>query len=303
MSSAVEVSARALLAQARPRTLLLPQRGIETAALEWGGGGPLALLHHANGFCKGVWAEIAVALAGNGWHVVAIDARGHGDSSKPEGPGAYAWDQFAEDLVAVGEHLVSERGGAPIELGIGHSFGGTSMIGAAARRPVLFQRLLLVDPVVPPPLPPDLDIESIPHLRKLVDGARRRRAHWPSRAAARAWCHERRFFANWRREALELYLLDGMRQLADGSLELKCPGAVEAAIFSGSNSLDIFSLAAGVRTPAHILWAAGGDFPRPVHEHLAETMGDAQLTTVDCGHLVPMERPDLVLQWCERARC
>jgi len=294
MSADAEPAARALLARAARRTLALPGRGIETALLDWGGDGPLALLHHANGFCKGVWAEVAAALH-DGWRVVAMDARGHGDSSHPHGAAAYAWDQFAEDLVAVGEALAGQQGGAPIGLGIGHSFGGTSMIGAAARRPALFTRLLLVDPVVPPPLPADFDIERVPHLRKLVEGARKRRAHWPSRAAARAWCQERRFFAAWRPQAIELYLLDGMRERADGSLELKCPGAVEGAVFAGSNTIDLFALAARVRTPTRILWAAGGDFPRPIHEALAAAMGNAQIETVACGHLVPMERPDLIV--------
>lgn len=294
MSTAAETRARALLAAAQRRTLALPGRGIETALLTWGGDGPLALLHHANGFCKGVWAEVAVALADAGWRVVAMDARGHGDASHPEGAAAYAWDHFAEDLAAVAAALAAERG-APLALGLGHSFGGTSMIGAAARRPELFARLVLVDPVVPPPGDAATAAARAPHLRKLVEGARRRRHEWPSRAAARAWCRERRFFAAWRPEAIELYLLDGLRERADGSLELKCPGAVEGAVFAGSAGVDLFALAARVAAPTHILWAAGGDFPRPVHEALAAALGRATLATADCGHLVPMERPDLVV--------
>jgi len=300
MSDDAEATARALLARATSRTLALPQRGIETALLEWGGDGPLALLHHANGFCKGVWAEVATALADAGWRVVAMDARGHGDSSHPEGAAAYAWDHFAEDLVAVAAALAAERGGAPLALGVGHSFGGTSMIGAAARRPALFERLLLVDPVVPPP-PGAVDPERTPQLRKLVDGARKRRADWPSRAAARAWCRERRFFAAWRPQAIELYLLDGMRERADGSLELKCPGAIEGAVFAGSGGVDLFARAVAVSTPTRLLWAAAGDFPRSLHQALADTLRDAQLEPVDCGHLVPMERPDLVIAAVGRA--
>jgi len=295
MSGVPEATARALLARASRRALALPGRGVETALLEWGGDGPLALLHHANGFCKGVWAEVAVALADSGWRVVAMDARGHGDASHPEGAAAYALDEFAEDLVAVAAALAQERGGTPIALGIGHSFGGTSMIGAAARRPGLFDRLLLVDPVVPPPPAARIHVERAPHFRKLVEGARKRRAHWPSRAAARAWCRERRFFAHWRPEAVELYLLDGMHQRPDGSLELKCPGAVEGAVFAGSATLDLFALAARVRSPSLILRAEGGDFPLAVHAALAETLGGAGLDSVPCGHLVPMERPDLII--------
>jgi len=291
-------AARALLERAARRTFTLPRSGLDIAALDWGGEGPLALLHHANGFCKGVWGLVADAL-GQRWRVIAMDARGHGDSSKPDGHDAYAWDRFAEDLVAVAEQIVAESG-RQIALGIGHSFGGTAMIGAAARRADLFGRLLLVDPVIPPTLAPELSAEREVHMRGLVDGARRRRAHWPSRDAARAWCAQRPLFAAWQPEAIELYLLDGMRARADGSLELKCPGAIEAAIFAGSWSTDIAALAPRVHTPALLLWAARGQFPRPLYETVAASMGLARVETVDSGHLVPMERPDLVAAAVER---
>jgi pimeloyl-ACP methyl ester carboxylesterase len=289
-----EATARALLARARWRSFALPARNVEIAALDWGGDGPLALLHHANGFCKGVWGLVAEALRSH-WRVVAIDARGHGDSSKPEGPNAYAWDHFAEDLLGVAGQLSAERGGAPIALGIGNSFGGTSLIGAAARRGDLFEHLLLVDPVIPPPPDPHTNPARHEHFRRLVDGALRRRANWPSRAAARAWCAERSLFAGWRSEAIELYLLDGMRELADGSLELKCPGAIEAAVFAGSATLDILTLATRVPCPTRFLWAEHGDFPRPLYEAVAASMPAARVDTVACGHLVPMQCPELVV--------
>ena len=288
-----EATARALLARAERRTFVLPGRGVEIAALDWGGDGPLVLLHHANGFCKGVWALVADALRARR-HVIAMDARGHGDSSKPEGADAYAWHHFAADVAAVADVLAAQHGRA-IGLGIGNSFGGTSLVGAAARRPELFERLLLVDPVIPPPPDLSLTVQHSPHMRRLVDGARRRRHHWPSRAAARAWCAERSLFRGWLPEAIELYLLDGMRERADGSLELKCPGAIEAAIFAAGGGLDLFSLARRVRIPTRFLWAKHGDFSLALYEAVAASMQAAQVETVDSGHLVPMEHPEIVI--------
>ena len=46
--------------------------------------------------------------------------------------------------------LAAEHGGR-IALGLGHSFGGTAMLLAAAAEPVLFERLVLVDPVLHEP--------------------------------------------------------------------------------------------------------------------------------------------------------
>ena len=70
------------VARRRVRT----KSGIEIALRDWGGDGPLALLHHANGFCAELWAQVAERLRGR-FHLIALDARGHGASSKPDPEG------------------------------------------------------------------------------------------------------------------------------------------------------------------------------------------------------------------------
>jgi len=285
--------ARALLASAAPRRLALDGRGVEIALLDFGGAGPLALAHHANGFCKGMWAEVADLLRGR-VRLVAMDARGHGDSSRPEGAGAYAWREFALDLAAVAGRLVAESG-RPLALGIGHSFGGTSLLGAEAGAPGRFERLLLLDPVVPPPRA-DAPPERAAHVESMVDAARRRRADWPSREEARAWFAERSLFAAWRPEALDLYVLDGLRERPGGGVELKCPGAVEGAVFDAGGDADVPAWARGLAPPALWLWAERGNFPLPTYQALAASMRAARVEPAPAGHLIPMERPDLVAE-------
>lgn len=288
---------RGLLAAATARRLALPERGVEIALLDFGGSGPLALAHHANGFCKGMWAEVAHALR-DGIRVVAMDARGHGDSSRPEGPLACGWREFAQDLAAVAASLVGETG-RPLALGIGHSFGGTSLLGAAAERPELFEQLLLVDPVTPPP-PAMRGPERAERVSQMADAARRRRNEWPSRAEARAWFSERSLFSAWTPVALDLYVQDGLRERGDGSVELKCPGAVEAAVFEQGEALDLLVWTKGLEPPALWLWAERGSFPLAFHEALAASMRKARVERVAAGHLIPMERPDLVADAARR---
>ena len=280
-----------LLSSATPRRLRVPERGVEFALLDFGGAGPLALAHHANGFCKGMWAEVAHRLRDR-LRVVAFDARGHGDSSRPEKPAAFGWPEFAGDFAALAARLVAESG-APLALGIGHSFGGTSLLGAAAARPELFERLLLIDPVTPPP-PASRGPERAEHVRQMSERAGRRRGEWPSLAEARAWLGERSLFSAFTETALDLYLLDGLRQRADGSVELKCPGAVEAAVFEQGEHLDLAAWARGLAAPTLWLWAEHGNFPLALHEALAASMGAARVERVVAGHLIPMERPELV---------
>jgi len=289
--------AREILAAGTPQRLELPERGVSIAVMDWGGDGPLALLHHANGFCKGVFGLLVPALRRH-FHVVAMDARGHGDSSAPGGPDAYAWDAFALDIVAVAERLVATHG-VGCALGLGHSFGGTSMLGAASRRPGLFERLVLVDPVVPPP-PADIPPERLEHVMGMAEAARRRRDTWPTRAEARQWWAERSLFAAWRPEALDLYVLDGLRDAQDGGVRLKCPGAVEGAVFASGGTLDVSALTRGLATPTLWLWARRGNFSREAYEGLAAGMAAARVETIDAGHLAPMEEPEQVVDAIER---
>ena len=282
-----------ILALATPRRLQLAERGVEMALLDWGGAGPLALLHHANGFCKGVLGLLVPELRRH-FRVFAMDARGHGDSSQPEGPDAYRWEEFALDVAAVAERLAEEHG-APLALGLGHSFGGTSMLGAASRRPDLFERLVLVDPVTPSGAE-DGPAERHAHTANLAEGALRRRSEWPSREDARAWWALRPLFEEWQPDALDLYALDGLRDRADGAVELKCPGAIESAVFQNGGGVDVAALVAGMETPTLWLRAARGNFPVDIYQALVSSMRDARLETLDAGHLVPMEQPQLVLE-------
>ena len=297
MSDPPAWDARACLGRARAREFE-GEVGV-VAALDWGGSGPLALLHHANGFCKGVWGLVAEELAPH-YRVVAMDGRGHGDSVRAPDPSGYAWRGFFADVARVAEALLAETGESRIALGLGHSFGGTSMLGAAADHPALFERLLLVDPVIP--IRPSEGAAAAAHVGDLVDRARRRRADWPTRDEAREWFAERELFEDWDPRALELYLLDGLRERPGGGVELKCGGDVEAEVFGRGGEVDVAAWAPRVVTPTLFLWAKGGNFPRVRYERIVSSMHDARIEDVDAGHLVPMERPDLVVRAALRTR-
>jgi pimeloyl-ACP methyl ester carboxylesterase len=285
-----------MLADVARRRLRLAS-GIEIALLDWGGDGPLALLHHANGFCAGLWGLVAERLRPH-FRLFAMDARGHGASSKPDPaePEHYAWSRFGEDAGAVARQLAAEQGGGAL-LGIGHSFGGTALMMAAADDPALFERLVLVDPVLPSPeLFASAQPEAAGGPRNLAISARRRRQVFASRAEARAAWAGRAVFADWDPRALDLYAEFGLVARAQGGVELACPGEIEATIFDQARRFDAFALAARVSRPALILCALRGNFGRAAYDAVAARMPDARVVDVPAGHLVPMERPDLVAE-------
>jgi pimeloyl-ACP methyl ester carboxylesterase len=289
----------ARLGNVERRRIAVPGAGVELSVLDWGGDGPLALLHHANGFCGALWAPIAEALRER-FRVVALDARGHGESSlPPEGAAAFAWPTLAEDLACIARVLLDEAGQSSVALGIGHSFGGTLTLTAAATHPGLFQRALLVDPVIFPRMTAQEDAERAGKTG-LAARARRRRHVWADRASALKYFAARGLFAGWQSEVLDLYVEEGLRERADGQVELKCPGAVEAHIFEGAHTLDIFGCSAGLEIPVDLLWASRGDFPRAIYEQLIAGMPGASIHDVDAGHLVPMQSPELVIAAADR---
>jgi len=286
------------------RRVRLPERGIELSVVDWGGDGPLALLAHANGFCADVLGVIAERLRAR-FHVIGYDARGHGDSEKPAPPEPYGWDQFALDLSALAAALLDELGESSVAFGVGHSFGGTCMLNAAAREPERFARIGLLDPVI---VPPPADFPNADPMARgpnyAADIARKRTHVFPSRAALRERWREKGTFADWDPRALELYLAHGFRDRSDGQIELKCPGEIEAAVYESGRRFDAWRDASRLTRPALLLHAGKGNFPRALAERLAERSRSIELRSLEAPHLMAMTCPDAIsddlLAWASR---
>ena len=103
---------------------------------------PSILMLHGGGQNRFSWKNTGQILADEGFHVVALDARGHGDSDRA--PDAdYAFETLTADILRVLDAI-----DGPVIL-IGASMGGLTGILAANRAgPVKVIRLVLVD-VVP----------------------------------------------------------------------------------------------------------------------------------------------------------
>lgn len=121
--------------------------GVTLVADEWNRGvaadtTPTILMLHGGGQNRHSWHKTGKILADRGYHVVALDTRGHGDSDRS--PGAdYAIETLAADALAVIEVI-----GRPVAL-IGASMGGlTGILVADQAGPQRVAKLVLVD-VVP----------------------------------------------------------------------------------------------------------------------------------------------------------
>jgi pimeloyl-ACP methyl ester carboxylesterase len=114
--------------------------GVTIAGDAWGDpDGPLVLLQHGGGQTRHAWKGAGETLGAAGYHAVAFDARGHGDSDwAPDG--VYGQDVMVKDL----EGVIDALGGRRPVL-VGASMGGGVSLVAVGEDHVDATALVLVD--------------------------------------------------------------------------------------------------------------------------------------------------------------
>jgi len=270
-----------------PELRILHSREVDLAVWDWPGDGPPFLFAHATGFHGRCWDWIIGLFPHR--RCLAVDARGHGRSGKPDPP--YHWRSFGRDLQFIAEQF-DVRGA----IGIGHSMGGHITVQAAALRPETYAALLLVDPTIFPRsyyggAPPDASFTL------------RRRNRWQSADAMFARFQARMPFMRWRPEILRDYCNYGLLPNGDGFV-LACPPQVEASIYENSkeSGSNIYPEIAMVQQPVTVMRAGKTREPgvfnlaaSPTSPDLASRFADGrEVLLADASHYIAMEEPDRV---------
>jgi len=260
----------------------------EIAWVEWGKpGDPLLLLSHATGFHSRCWDQTAKHL--DGYHVIATDHRGHGQSSNTP---PFGWNQFGADLA----DLVVALDLGDI-IGVGHSMGGHCMVQAAVREPGRFRRLTLFDPVI---FAPSV-YESRPRTAEGEHPVARRRNDWGSPQQMFDTFKDRPPYSRWHPEVLRDYCDHGLTE-AQGTYQLACPPAVEAGIYRSAMDMNIYECVPLVEVPVTVIraeergfQAAAQDFSlSPTWPKLAgEFVRGEDRYHPEHSHFMPMETPSL----------
>lgn len=115
------------------------------------GSGPPVLLLHGWACDSHDWSFQIPFLLSRNFTVIALDQRGHGRSSTPDDITSYKLRAFADDAVALLQHLNV----GPVIL-VGHSMGSVIVSIIAAENPEAVKALVLVHPIyggVPDALP------------------------------------------------------------------------------------------------------------------------------------------------------
>lgn len=279
-----------------PRELRVTANGHELAVYEWQGEGPPLVFVHATGFHARCWDQVIARLPGR--RCFAIDARGHGRSDKRSG--SYDWVDMGKDVAGVLQELGIERA-----LGVGHSMGGGLIAAAAARRPVLFTRLLLVDPAISARTANAHRTSGPP----AVSFVAKRRNEWASPEEMFDRFKERHPYKLWQPAALWDYCRYGLLPNPSGDgYVLACPPEVEAAVYAGGGANDLVPVLRSLALPVRVIRARlrepQADAAAPVDMSASPTAPD--LVTYlrngedfhypDLSHFIPMQAPEVVAQ-------
>ncbi|KQW52460.1 alpha/beta hydrolase [Nocardioides sp. Root1257] len=110
---------------------------------EYGAGDAWVVLLPAELLPRRMQQPLARVLAAEGLHVVTLDPLGHGRSDRPADPQAYSVTAFAEQVVALLDHL-----GAPQAVIGGISLGANTALETAAIAPARVRGLILEAPIL-----------------------------------------------------------------------------------------------------------------------------------------------------------
>ena len=260
--------------------------GIRLVVHDWGGSGLPVLLAHATGFHGRIWAPIARRLVGAGYRVWSFDFRGHGDSDAPDLD--YSWHGFADDVLAVAEHL-TVAGDASL-LACGHSTGGAALLLGEQKRPGSFARIWAFEPIIFPTetaLAPQEDFF-------MARTARKRRNEWHSTDDAFAAYASKPPLDVMTEESLRAYVDYGLRDRGDGVFELKCRPEVEARVYSMGPNHGAFARLGKVDSDVVVVCGERStDIGPPLAEKIAARLPHGRVEVMPgLGHFGPQQDPD-----------
>jgi len=281
-----------------PQLRFLESNGISMACFEWRpelrGAAPTLLLVHATGFHARVWDRVIAHLPA--WHIIAVEQRGHGRSTKTD---ITSWATLGRDLAGFVAALDLSALYA-----VGHSMGAHALVQAAAFEADRFERLMLIDPVIASPAAYHAEPMSYPGG---LHPAARRRSRFASADEMIERFSSRMPYSLFDRQSLIDYCTHGVLPAADNNgVELACSPITEASVYmTGRSNASIYASIRALRIPVTVVRARlrGPDsdpfdysFSPTWPEVAGEFRQGQDLHLSEHSHFLPMQDPSRIAQ-------
>ncbi|MFH1604424.1 MAG: alpha/beta hydrolase [Pseudomonadota bacterium] len=255
--------------------------------LDWGNHGrhPVVLVHgsrlHAH-----VWNHFGRRFKDR-YHIIALDQRGHGDSSWGTGD-CYQIEEFYQDLCAV----VEARGLSRFTL-IGHSMGGRVSMLYAHRHAQTLDRLVLVDITAGrPAVSPGTDLSRVAETPSPRD--------FDSPESAAAYLAELMVLAPF--HMVEESARHGLRKTDNGGYTWKYDPVLVHRRAGASAALDFWSMVRSIPTPTLLQYGSHSNVVTPeLAARMAATMPRCTVERIErAGHALFTDQPEAFAASVER---
>lgn len=249
---------------------------------------------HGNGFPALCYQQMLEPLAEQRT-VFAIDHRAVWAGAPPANH--FSWADAADDMIA-GIEQVAPNG----VIGVGHSLGGVMTLLAAHKRPDLFKKIILIEPVMFPMrmfvamgwMPMDWRLKYFPIAKRTMA----RQDVWHSHADFVAYHARKAAFVGIAPAAMADYAAHGLRPRGE-QFELAFPKHWEAHIFR--SAAYPWRALAGLTVPCVCIRAEKSHWiPKVSWQKWRKMRPDYPLHVVpDLGHMAPLQEPLLMAQKIE----
>lgn len=163
---------------------------------------------------------------------------------------------------------------------------GVAIILAASASPNLFDRVVLIEPVIP-----SLgDLDGRNSSRRTTYRARRRRSSFPSHNTFFDYFRSRHRYRLWINETLWLHAFYRTYVDSDDMVRRKCPPHIEARIIENTRSVDVWAAFNKIRCPTLLMTSSG--WTTKVVEEVMDAMNDiTHVEVAGTTRFLTMEQP------------
>ncbi len=276
-------------AQPQPRSRSVSANGIRLHYVDWGAppstdGEPMLFLLHGDMRTSRSWDAVARHLYKR-FHVVALDSRGHGDSDWPDS--GYTFAQRVDDLEAFADAIGMRNAAA-----VAHSTGGLVAALLAERRPDVFSRLMLLEPMV---------AVTEAFQRMVSKRAETPRRTWASREEMYDYLKWHRMAGKWRDDVIEDVAAHESFELPNGRFDMKWATASMDWKEREGDYLDLRPTLRNLGKPILFVTSdSRADQFRSLIPIARETESFEMLTVADSGHNMYMDQPSAVAEAVSR---
>ena len=257
---------------------------MQIPSVDLGGEGELIHMAHANGFHPMMYRDLMSELTPH-YQVKAKLFRPFWDDDHHQ---LKSWKLLGDDLI----RYFDQEGLRDI-VGIGHSMGGVASVLAMAKRPDLFSKLVLLEPVILPPryylsrfLPKALRQKMIP----VAKIALKRKDRWASKEEAFESLSSKRVFKDIPENVFRDYIEYGTKDHKDGGVTLSYSKEWEAQVYM--NAANPWSALKSLKIPVLVVRGAKSNvISGEGWAYMKSTLNSFTFIEIeDGGHLVPFEK-------------